>query len=120
MKLITIVNAHNALDAFADKQDIGAHLAYWMTKFVVKTQSDAEFYASKATELYKEFGEQRDDGDYVVSRDKIVPFQEAMKKLQETEAEDPGIRFSLSELSQGLKLTMKQMYPLMDFIDEDK
>jgi len=120
MKLITVVEAHNTLDSLADQQNIGAHLAYWMTKFVVKTQSDAEFYAASASKIYEEFGEKSEDGNLVVKGEKVEAFKEALAKLQNTEAEDPGIRFSLSELANELKLSMKQMYPLLDFIDEDK
>ena len=43
-----------------------------------------------------------------------------MEELGQTNVEDPGIRFNLSELATELRLSMQQMYPLLDFIDEDK
>ena len=46
-------------------------------------------------------------------------FEDAISKLNDTDVEDPGIRFKLSELTSDIKLSMKQMYPLLDFIDED-
>lgn len=120
MKLITIVNANDVINSLSDKDDIGAHLAYWMTKFVVMTQSDVAFYQSERKKLFEKYGAKNDDGTYTIEKDKYSAFIEEMNILQDTEAEDPGIRFSLSELATALKLSLKQMYPLMDFIDENK
>ena len=120
MKLITIVNAHNVIDGLAEKEDIGAHLAYWLTKFVVKTQSEADFFQAEMRKLFEKYGEKKDDGTYSVSAEKVPDFTKAVEDLQNAEAEDPGIRFSLSELSSELKVSLKQMYPLLDFINEDE
>lgn len=120
MKLITLVNAHNVLDDFAEQEGIGAHLAYWMTKFVVKTQADSDFYQANVRKQFEKYGVSDADGKLVVPLDKLSDFNKAIENLQNTEVEDPGVRFSLTELSRELKLSMKQMYPLLDFIDEEK
>lgn len=120
MELIKIVNARKVLDGLSDREDVGAHLSYWMTKFVVKTGSEHEFYATEMRKLFDKYAEKKDDGTLFVPAEKIADFNSAVKKLNETDAEDPDIRFNLSELSTELKLSMKQMYPLLDFIDEEK
>lgn len=118
MKLIKIINARQVLDSFADNNDISAHLSYWMTKFVVKTEADYNFYVSETQKIFKKYAEET-DGKLVIPGDKVSDFKSELSVIEDTEAEDPGIRFNLSELSAELKLSMKQMYSLMDFIDEN-
>lgn len=120
MELYKIISARGVLESFAEKSDIGAHLAYWMTKFVVKTNDEYEFYLSEMRKLYAKYATDNVDGSAFVPNEYVTEFNEAVDTLNKTDAEDPGIRFSLSELSAELKLSMKQMYPLLDFIDEEK
>ncbi len=120
MELIKIVNARKTLDEFSDKEDIPAHLAYWMTKFIAKTTSDYEFYAGEMSKLFYKFAEKKDDDTFVVLSEKVEEFNAEAEKIAKTDAEDPGIKFKLSEMSAGLKLSMKQMYPLLDFIEENE
>lgn len=122
MELIKIVNARKVLDSLSDREDVGAHLSYWMTKFVVKTESEHEFYVSEMRKLFDKYATKKegDDDTLLISNDKVSEFNAAVEALNKTDAEDPGIRFNLSELSTELKLSMKQMYPLLDFIDEEK
>lgn len=120
MELIKIVNARQTLDSLSDKDNINAHLAYWMTKFVAKTTSEYEFYYTKAREIALKYATTNDAGEQIISADKIADFNKEVADLENTDVEDPGIKFALSELSQELKLSMKQMYPLLDFIEEDK
>ena len=107
------------LEGLADKEDVGAHLSYWMTKFIVKTQGDEKFYASEVRKIFDKYAETREDGTSIVPNEKVSDFQDDVAKLGETEAEDPGIRFKLAELADNLKLSMKQMFPLLDFIEEE-
>ena len=122
MELIKVVNARQVLDSLSDREEVGAHLSYWMTKFVVKTAGEHEFYVTEMRKLFANYAtSQGDDEDTVlIPNDKIAEFNSAVDALGHTDVEDPGIRFSLSELSAELKLSMKQMYPLLDFIDEEK
>lgn len=122
MELIKVVNARKVLDSLSDKEDVGAHLSYWMTKFVVKTESEHEFYAAEMRKLFDKYATKKegDEDTLLIPGDKVAEFNAAVDALNKTDVEDPGIRFDLSELSAELKLSMKQMYPLLDFIDEDK
>lgn len=122
MELIKVVNARKVLDSLSDREDVGAHLSYWMTKFVVKTESDHEFYASEMRKLLNRYATKKegDSDTIIVPTEKIAEFNTAVDTLNKTDAEDPGIRFNLSELSAELKLSMKQMYPLLDFINEEQ
>ena len=120
MELIKILNAREALDSMSNKENVGAHLSYWMAKFVAKTENEYMFYASEANKLFDKYGEKKDDGTRFVPAAKISEFNVAIDTLNKTDVEDPGIRFSLSELSSELKMSMKQMYNLLDFVDEEK
>ena len=120
MELVKLVNARSVLDGISDRDNIGAHLSYWMTKFVVKTEGEYEFYLSEMRKLFDKYAEKEEDDALRVPVKKVPEFNAAVEALGKTDVEDPGIRFNLSELSAELKLSMKQMYPLLDFIDEDK
>lgn len=119
MKLIDIISARQTLDKFADK-DISGHLSYWMTKFIVKTQADYEFYVNEVRKIFKKYAESKDGEELVVPADKVADYNRDISELEATEAEDPGIRFDLREIDSELKLTMRQMYTLIDFINEDQ
>lgn len=122
MELIKIINARNVFNGLSDREDIGSHLSYWMTKFVVKTESEYEFYAAEMRKIFEKYTTKK-EGDkdaIIVPTEMIDKFNAAVDTLNKTDVEDPGIRFNLSELSTEFKLSMKQMYPLLDFIDEEK
>ena len=122
MELSKIIEARNVLGGFSDKEDIGAHLAYWMTKFVVKTENEHIFYATEMRKLIDKFSTKKegDDNSVLIPTDKAAEFNAAVEILNKTDVEDPGIRFNLSELSAELKLSMRQMYPLLEFINDEK
>lgn len=121
MELIKIINARKTLDGFSEKEELSAHLAYWMTKFVVRTREEHEFYVQEYNKIFLKFANLKDEEEktYVIPTEAVSAFNLEVEKLEKTDVEDPGIRFNLSELSAELKLSMKQMYPLLDFIDEE-
>lgn len=120
MELLKVINARNVLDSLSDRENVGAHLSYWMTKFVVKTESEHKFYVIEMRKLFDKYATKDDNDTLRVTSDNVAEFNKAVEALNATEVEDPGIRFNLSEISTELKLSMKQMYPLLDFIDEEK
>ena len=119
MKLKKIIDARCVLSGFTDDEKISAHLSYWMTKFLIKTENEYSFYVNEMQKLLNTFAVKNNNGELVIPSEKIANFNEAIEKLGETDVEDPQIRFSLSELSAELKLSMKQMYSLFDFVDEE-
>lgn len=126
MKLKTIVKANTTIANIAKDQSIGAHLAYWFAKFLDATQSDVDFYTNGLRKLFEEYEvTENEDGGLRVGVEKpgeTKAAEEFLKKvddLQNTEARDPGIYFSLSEINSELKVTLQQMYPLLDFIKEN-
>lgn len=120
MELIKIINARRVLEELADKAEVNAHLAYWMTKFIIKTESDHKFYATEMNKLLDKYAQDKDEQTFKVAPENIDAFNKAIIELGATDVEDPGVRFDLAELSSELKLSMKQVYPLMDFIRESE
>lgn len=122
MELIKIISARRTLEELFEKEDICAHLSYWMTKFVAKTEGEHAFYASEMRKLFDKYAVEceSDDGSVLIPNENVAVFNAAVDELNKTDVEDPGIRFNLSELSAELRLSMKQMYTLLDFINEDK
>lgn len=122
MELIKIINVRNVIESISDREDINGHLAYWMAKFVTKTEDEYNFYVTEMQKLLDKYSEKRegDENSVLIPSDKITAFNDAVSSLNNTDVEDPGIRFNLSEISTQLKLSMRQMYPLLDFIEEDK
>lgn len=122
MELIKIINARKVLCGISNDERINPHLSYWMTKFVAKTEGEYEFYASEMRKLFDKYANKPEDEGVAIfiPNENVAAFNAAVEALHKTDVEDPGIRFNLSELSAELKLSMKQMYPLLDFIDENK
>ena len=120
MKLVSIVNAHNAIGKLNTNEDISSKLSYWLTKFYIKTEDDARFYSEKIQKILDEYGEKQDNGGYKIKDENLEEFQAKTKEIDDMDAEDPGVRIPLSEMTSELKLSMQQIYPLMDFIDESK
>lgn len=120
MKLVKIVDARQVLEGLSEKDNISAHLAYWMAKFVSRTKEEHTFYVREMQKLFNSFATKKPDGTVLIPNEKVDEFNKAVEALDETDVEDPGIRFNLSELSSELKLSMKQIFPLLDFIDENK
>ena len=124
-KLIKIINARQVLTSLSN-MDINTHLAYWMTKFIINSQNEQDFYISNMRKLFDKYAE-RDEGgnfviienDIIIKKECIADFNKEVDELQSTDVEAPNIKFSLSEISKELKLSMKQMSSLMDFIEED-
>lgn len=121
MELIKVISARRTLEELFENEDICAHLSYWMTKFVAKTEGEHAFYASEMNKLFDKYAtkDERDDGSVLISNENVAEFNTAVNELNKTDVEDPGIRFNLSELSAELRLPMKKMYTLLDFINED-
>ena len=119
MELIKIINARNIFNKFVDRNDIGFHLSYWMTKFIAKTENDERFYMSELQKIIKKYAKNQDETLHI-PEEHIDIFNSEVEKLEKTKVEDPMIRFNLSELAEELKMSMRQIYPLLDFIDEDK
>lgn len=120
MELIKVINARQVLDELSDREDIGSHLSYWMTKFVIKTENEKKFYVSEMRKIFEKYADKKEGESLYVSAENVAEFNEAVEKLNATDVEDPGIKFNLSELSAEVKLSMQQIYPLIEFIDEEK
>lgn len=119
MELIKIINARKVINDFAETENISARLAYQMTKFIMSTQTEAEFYAKEMKKLFEKHGTKCDSGEVSILPENVSKFLAEAKKIEETEVDDPKIKFLLSEMLE-LKLSMKQIYPLMDFIKDDE
>ena len=120
MELIKVVNAKRTLEGLASQENIGAHLAYWMTRFVVQAQHEHDFYIAETKKLIEKYSEPKEDGGVYIPPEKAEEFNNAVDELGRTDVEAPKIKFALSELSRELKMSMKQMYQIIDFVDESK
>lgn len=120
MELIKIINARAALNCFADKENTPVRLAYKMAKFIATTEADHSFYAERVKKTVDQYAEKTDDESIVVPKEKIDEFNSAIESINRLDVAPPEIRFNLSEFSDALKASMKQIYPLIDFIDDDQ
>lgn len=119
MELYKIINARKTLDDLAT-QDVDLHLSYWMTKFMVATQKEQDFYQSHLKGIIDKYAVAGENNSLKVAPENIDAFNAAVKELDSTDVDAPEIKFSLAEMSKNFKLSMKQIYPLMDFISEDE
>ena len=121
MKIKNIVLAHNVCVALGDCDNVSPKLAYQIAKFIYATQSDVDFYNTELNKLMSKYGV-RMDGDNALKIDddaSMEAFVKDLNELQAVEVSDPGIRLSLADMTRDIKLTPRQMYQLLDFVQDD-
>lgn len=118
MKLINVINANNVISNFVD-ESIDAQLAYKLMKFVTSTESEVEFFKLQMQKLVDKYSETDNDGTKHIPPANVEQFNDDAMKVQDTEVDAPAIRFSVAELA-PLKMTMRQMFALSDFVDDQK
>jgi hypothetical protein len=129
MKIFNLIQVRHILDAYKNTQ-LSSALAYQVTKFLMKSQTEEEFYYSRLRALFNEYAEKNEDGSFVmtddgqgikIKQDLLEKFQVAYEELENTEVEAPAIKFALSAITKELNsITVNQMMALMEFIDEEK
>ena len=129
MKITTLAAARNTLSTLKDL-NIAPHLAYQITKFLIKSQDEEDFYNNRLRALFDEYAQKNEDGTFITTDNgqgiKLQPnliekFNKSYEELVNTEIEAPDIKFALSEITKELtSISVNQMMTLMDFIDEDK
>lgn len=120
MELIKVVNAKNVLEGFSSNENISPRLSYWMTKFVIRAQPECDFYITEMRKLFDKYDCKQQGDNIVIPTDKIDEFNDDVSMLEHMDVEAPNIKFALSDLSSELKISMRKMATLLDFIDEEK
>lgn len=125
MKLGSLIQAGRIINSQANKQ-VSAQLAYKMMKFMKAIKDEQEFYDSELNKIIEDCAQKGEDGKISqtegriqISNGKMNECQTRMNSLNETEIEQPKIRFKLSELSE-LKLSMADCFSLDEFITEEE
>lgn len=118
MKLFSILEARKTIETVTQNTEMHAHLAYWFSKFMIKTQGEADFYIAELKKILEKYNAKVDEAEITIAAESKDDFNREVSELQNTDVETPDIRFSLDELSSEIKLSMAQIMPLMDFIDE--
>lgn len=119
MELVKVVKAKTTLEGFAERDNINASLAYWMMKFVMEAQAEHDFYLSSMKKIIDKYAVEQ-DGDLIIPEVMVQNFREEVKELEHTDVVAPSVKLPLSDMARALQLSMKEIYPLMDFIDEAK
>lgn len=123
MKLITLLTARKALPL--DMNEIDIQLKYKIMKFIKSTNSDEEFYNSEISNIMLECAEhdengnvkQNKNGDVLINTDMKEHFYQQTNALNNTEIDVKEFSLSTDEVAQ-LKLSIRQMLDLADFIEQ--
>ena len=129
MKIFNLIKSRDILSAYKDTQ-LSPALAYQITKFLIKSQTEEEFYYSRLRALFDLYAEKNKDGTIMIINDGqgvkiqqnlLEKFQADYEELENTEVEAPDIKFALSAITKEINsITVNQMNVLMDFIDEER
>ena len=123
MKITKIINMRRVLSpVFQEK--MSPRLSYKIMKLISKTDEDEVFYNKNMAGIIrdccvkgKDGKIEQSEGGYKIDPAKKADCEARIKELDETEAEDVEIKFTLDELSE-LKLSPRDMLILDDFIEE--
>lgn len=124
MKIITLINAANIFEKFAQEKMV-TQLAYKIMKFCKAVAVEEEFYQTRQNEIINIYAVKDENGQVVADQngiikiipDKIAEANAAMIELNGMEVEAPNIKFTLAEL-EGLELSVADMFALDAFIEE--
>ena len=119
MKLIKLIEAMNVIGNLDNNNDISSKLAYMLAKFTTQSRDEYKFYFDELEKILEKYGASFEDGNYKIPKENREAFEYAVSELQGTEVSEPAIKFPLSEITKDLKLSIKQMVALLDFINDD-
>lgn len=124
MKINNLIQVRKILTAHSNDK-MPTALAYKMMKLLKASDNEDAFYTQKFKDIIENYSQKDEKGNLVfekenvkIQEDKIFECQEAINNLENTEVEKPAILFTVKELS-DLKFTIKEIYILDEFIDED-
>ena len=129
MKILKLVNAVGLVEMLARQHEIeDTGLVYWLTKFVLCSDHERNFYKNEMVKIINKYAEKDEegnvkygeDGSFTVTVDNVALFNDAIIALDNTEVDAPNIKLPLSLITKEFKLSMEQMFLLIDFIDENK
>ncbi|MGN0819834.1 MAG: hypothetical protein ACI4M6_05505 [Christensenellaceae bacterium] len=122
MKLIKIIKARHVLKSHFDEK-ISPMVAYKIMKFIKSTDDESEFYSDKLKKIIEDYGLRDDKGNLklddcggvLIAPAKLNKCNELILELQNTEVDNPIVRFSLDELNE-FKLSVADLSILEDFL----
>lgn len=121
MKLGKLIKARKVISTHSNEA-ISVPLAYKMMKFMKVSDSEDTFYITKIREIIAKYKDPEqnnsNDGKVRIQKGKETICQAELSDVENTEAETPNIKFSLSELTE-LKLTVQELFSLDEFIIEE-
>lgn len=123
MKITQLIGVKNIIMEFYHEK-LPTKLAYKFMKFIKAAEQDENFYNKRIQEIVESFCEKDSDGNYVqsnggvkISDDKKEECNKELEELNSIDVENPGITFSMDELS-CLSLSIQDMMLLSDFITD--
>ena len=119
MKLITLVNAHNLIESFSENEDMGFGLTYLMAKFVAETQAATDSYNKDLRKVASKYGVEDEAGRFNIPESNAKACEKDLDKLQNSEVAAPAAKLPFSKMEAAPKMSMRQVYMLLDFIDEN-
>lgn len=128
MKLHNLIEARNTLANHANER-VSVKLAYWIMKFLKKSEQEETFYYDKYRELLNEFAKRDENGEIMRRPDapdqillipeRIEEYRSKVAELENTEVDVPDVRLTLGLLGE-LKLSAQEVYSLDELIVEEE
>ncbi len=128
MKLHNLIEARNTLANHANER-VSVKLAYWIMKFLKKSEQEETFYYDKYRELLNEYAKRDENGEIMRKPDdpnqillipeRVDEYRNKFTELENTEVDVPNMHFALDDLSE-LKLSAQEVYSLDELIVEEK
>ena len=114
MTIKEINKVSNFLSKFLDKE-LPARLSFSIAKFCLSVESNQKLFAEKNLLLAKKYGEQNEDGNYVIPQDKIPEFTKEYNDLENIDIPEVNLSLSFEDLEK-LELTPREFAILMPYI----
>ena len=114
MTIKEINKVSNFLTKYLDKE-LPARLSFSIAKFCLSAEDNQKLFAEKNLLLAQKYGEQNEDGNYIIPQDKIPEFTKEYNALENIDIPEVNLSLSFEDLEK-LELTPREFAILMPYI----
>lgn len=119
-KLVTSIEALRALSSVKVGKNGMPTVAYFRVKtFLEKVEEHVKRFEEARVKLVKSYGEEKEDGTFVVKPDQIQLFNAEYKTLVEEEVEVPVLKLTFKQLETG-ELSISDLRQLEELLTIEK
>lgn len=98
---IKIEEMADSVDSLGEltKVSLPIKVSYWISRLITKVNRELKHFSEQRDKLIESLGEQKEDGEYRVTKDKLSEYKDKLHEMMQVEIEIEGIdKISIQDL----------------------